>query len=70
MCAFSNTKNSNKNSNIAIASFITAYARISMSRFMNRDDINLLYTDTDSIIISDYLDDSLKYLTVNIKILK
>lgn len=47
---------SNVNSNVAIASFVTAYSRIHMSKFMNRDDITLLYTDTDSIVTLNNLD--------------
>jgi|SRR5882672_1915698 len=36
--------------NIAIASAVTAYARIHMSKFKNRTDLpNLYYTDTDSL---------------------
>jgi hypothetical protein len=36
------------NVNIAIASAITAYARIHMSQFKNNPDFKLYYTDTDS----------------------
>jgi hypothetical protein len=39
------------NVNIAIASAITAYARIHMTQFKNNPDFNLFYTDTDSIYI-------------------
>lgn len=39
------------NVNIAIASAITAYGRIFMSKFKNNPEIILLYTDTDSIFI-------------------
>ena len=64
MCTFTHSNNNkNNNSNVAIASFVTAYARVAMSKFMNREDINLLYTDTDSIIVSDYLDDELVHPT-------
>jgi hypothetical protein len=43
------------NVNVAIASAITAYARIEMSKFKNNPDINLYYTDTDSIYIDSPL---------------
>jgi hypothetical protein len=39
------------NTNVAIASAITAYARIHMSQFKNNLDFNLFYTDTDSVYI-------------------
>jgi DNA polymerase elongation subunit (family B) len=39
------------NTNIAIASAITGYARIHMSQFKNNPDFNLFYTDTDSVYI-------------------
>lgn len=39
------------NINIAIASFVTAYARIHMSQFKNNKDFKLYYSDTDSAII-------------------
>jgi hypothetical protein len=53
------------NTSIAIASAITAYARIHMSQFKNNLDYNLYYSDTDSIYIDKPLDDSL----VNSKVL-
>jgi hypothetical protein len=38
------------NSNVAIASAVTAYARIHMSQFKNNPQLpNLYYTDTDSV---------------------
>lgn len=43
-------KTSGLKSNVAIASAVTSYARIYMSQFKNRNDFNLLYTDTDSIM--------------------
>jgi hypothetical protein len=43
------------NINIAIASAITAGARIYMSQFKNNQDYNLYYTDTDSIYIDKEL---------------
>ena len=46
-------------SNVAIASAVTAYARIYMSQFKNKDDFESLYTDTDSIIIDRELPDTL-----------
>jgi DNA polymerase elongation subunit (family B) len=53
------------NTNIAIASAITAYARIHMSQFKNNDNFELYYSDTDSIYIDKPLPESL----VNNKIL-
>ena len=43
------------NTNVAIASAITAYARIHMSQFKNNPDYILYYSDTDSIYISKRL---------------
>jgi DNA polymerase elongation subunit (family B) len=45
------------NVNIAIASAITAYARIHMSQFKNNPNFNLYYSDTDSIYIDKPLPD-------------
>lgn len=42
---------STTNISIAIASAITAYARIHMTQFKNNPDYNLFYSDTDSIVI-------------------
>jgi hypothetical protein len=53
-----NTKETH-NVNIAIASAITAYARIHMSQFKNNPDFNLFYTDTDSIYIDKQLSEDL-----------
>jgi DNA polymerase elongation subunit (family B) len=53
------------NTNIAIASAITGYARIHMSYFKNNPDYILYYSDTDSIYISKPLSDDL----VNSKVL-
>jgi hypothetical protein len=53
------------NVSIAIASAITAYARIHMSQFKNNSDYNLFYSDTDSI----YIDKPLSEDLVNSKIL-
>ena len=39
------------NINVAIAAAVTALARIEMSKFKNRADISLAYTDTDSIFV-------------------
>jgi DNA polymerase type B, organellar and viral len=47
------------NVNIAIASAITAYARIHMSQFKNNPEFNLFYTDTDSIYIDKELSEDL-----------
>jgi DNA polymerase elongation subunit (family B) len=46
------------NVSIAIASAITAYARIHMSQFKNNPDFNLYYSDTDSIYIDKPLPDN------------
>jgi hypothetical protein len=46
------------NVSIAIAAAITAYARIHMSQFKNNLDINLYYSDTDSIYTDSELDQS------------
>jgi hypothetical protein len=44
--------------NIAIASAVTAYARIAMSEFKNNPNFNLYYSDTDSIVIDRELPDN------------
>lgn len=46
------------NINVAIASAITAYARIEMSRFKNNPNFTLHYSDTDSAYISSMLPES------------
>jgi len=43
----------------AIAAAITAYSRIHMSQFKNNPDINLYYTDTDSIYTDSDVEPSL-----------
>lgn len=48
------------NISIAIASSVTALARVYMSQFKNRSDFKLFYTDTDSIHIDNPLDN--KYI--------
>jgi hypothetical protein len=53
------------NVNVAVASAITAYARIHMSQFKNNLDYNLYYSDTDSI----YIDKPLPKHLVNSKVL-
>ena len=45
--------------NIAIASAITAYARIHMSNFKNNPNFNLYYSDTDSVVIDKALSDNM-----------
>lgn len=45
-------------SNVAIASAVTAYARIHMIPFKNNSDYKLFYSDTDSIYINKPLDNS------------
>jgi hypothetical protein len=45
------------NTNVAIASAITAYARIHMTQFKNNPNFNLYYTDTDSAYIDRPLPD-------------
>jgi hypothetical protein len=47
------------NVSIPIASSITAYARIFMSKYKNNLDYKILYTDTDSMFIDSELDSSL-----------
>ena len=54
--------NRDHNVNIAIASAITAYARIHMSQFKNNPKYKLFYSDTDSIYINKPLP---KYLVGN-----
>jgi hypothetical protein len=46
------------NINVGIASAITAYSRILMSQFKNNLNINLYYSDTDSIYTDSDLDES------------
>ena len=62
MCSFTNK--SHNSSNVAIASFVTAYARIHMSQFFNQKGLSVYYTDTDSIFtdkpLPDHLIDSKK----------
>jgi hypothetical protein len=41
----------NHNINIAISSFVTCYARIFMTLFLNNNNILVYYTDTDSFFI-------------------
>jgi hypothetical protein len=53
------------NISVSIAAAITAYARIHMSQFKNNPDINLFYTDTDSI----YTDSELPSYLINEKVL-
>ena len=50
---------STHNVSIAIASAITAYARIHMSQFKNNPDFKLYYSDTDSIYIDKPLPESM-----------
>jgi hypothetical protein len=45
--------------NIAVASFITASARVHMSVFRNNPDYNLYYSDTDSIVIDKPLHEAM-----------
>lgn len=51
---------SSLNVNIAIASAITAYSRIIMSQYLADDQLNIYYTDTDSITVDKPLDN--KYI--------
>jgi DNA polymerase elongation subunit (family B) len=53
------------NVSVGIASAITAYSRIHMSQFKNNPNINLFYTDTDSIYTDSDIDQNL----INSKIL-
>jgi len=43
----------NRNVSVSISAAITAYSRIHMSQFKNNPDINLYYTDTDSIYVDE-----------------
>jgi hypothetical protein len=52
------------NINIAIASFVTSYARIHMSQFKNNENFRLYYTDTDSAVVDQPLPDSLVNSTI------
>lgn len=54
-----NNVNSIVNSNVAIASAVTGYARIEMSKYKNNPNIELFYTDTDSIFYKGELDPSI-----------
>ena len=56
---YKNNDNKTTLNNVAIASAITALARVHMSQFKNAEDYNLYYTDTDSVIIDQPLPDSL-----------
>ena len=47
------------NVSVSIAAAITAYSRIHMSQFKNNPDINLYYSETDSIYTDSNLDESL-----------
>jgi DNA polymerase family B len=47
-----------RNVSVAISAAITAYSRIHMSQFKNNPDINLYYTDTDSIYTDSDVDSS------------
>lgn len=58
LCSFYNNR-SNVSSNVAIASFVTAYARVLMTKYFNNKEYNLFYTDTDSIIIDKPLSSDL-----------
>ena len=51
--------NAEYSNSIAIASAITAYARVFMSKFKNNPDFILLYSDTDSAFIEGILPDNL-----------
>src|SRR5882757_5320357 len=46
------------NTSIGIAAAITAYSRIHMSQFKNNPEINLYYTDTDSVYTDSNVDHS------------
>jgi DNA polymerase type B, organellar and viral len=50
---------SSHNVSIGIAAAITAYSRIHMSQFKNNPNINLYYSDTDSIYTDSELDETL-----------
>jgi hypothetical protein len=59
-----NNEEVNHNVSIAVASAITAYARIHMSQFKNNPLINLYYTDTDSIYTDSVIDQDLISQTI------
>jgi hypothetical protein len=44
------------NVSVCVAAFVTAYARIHMSRFKNNKDFTIYYSDTDSVDIDKPLD--------------
>ena len=48
-------KASNLPANVSIALAVSAYSRVVMSEFKNKDDIMLFYSDTDSLIVDSYL---------------
>jgi hypothetical protein len=48
--------NANMNVSIGIASAITSYARIFMTQFLQNNDYNVYYTDTDSIVTDKAID--------------
>jgi DNA polymerase type B, organellar and viral len=50
---------STHNVSIGIASAITGYSRIHMSQFKNNPEINLYYTDTDSVYTDSNIDENL-----------
>lgn len=52
------------NVNVAIASAITAYARIHMTQFKNNPDYTLYYSDTDSIYLNKKLPDNMVSSTI------
>jgi hypothetical protein len=62
------SKDSKNNISISIASAITAYARIHMTQFKNNPNIDLFYTDTDSIDINKPLPD--KYIGKDLGLMK
>lgn len=57
MCSFHNKPHNS--SNVAIASFVTAYARIHMSHFFNVKGLLIYYSDTDSLFTDQPLPESI-----------
>jgi hypothetical protein len=57
--------NATHNVSISVAASITAYSRIFMSYFKNNPNINLYYTDTDSI----YTDSKIESVHIDAKVL-
>lgn len=53
-----NSESTSKNVSIGIAAAITSYARIHMQKFLQSEDYNVYYTDTDSIVTDKPLNEN------------